>query len=76
MAQLSLSKGVVSQDTMTSKLYDDFIKFFFWQKDPKIARYYEQGLGGVNKGFKSTIINGQKSGRFQPTKTLLHSLIF
>ncbi len=71
MAQLSLSKGVVTQDTMTSKLYDDFIKFFFWQKDPKIARYYEKGLGGINKGFKSTIINGQKSGEISTDKDVV-----
>ncbi len=62
MAQLSPTKDAVTQDSMTSKLYDYLIKFFFWQKDPKITRYFEQGLGGVNKGFKSAIINGQRSG--------------
>ena len=68
MTQLSLSKGEVTQDMMTSKLYDYLIQFFFWQKDPKIARYFEQGLGGVNKGFKSLIIIGKKSGEISPDK--------
>jgi hypothetical protein len=68
MAQLSLSKVAVTQDTMTSKLYDCFIQFFFWQEDPKIARYFEQGLGGINKGFKSAIIKKQKSGEISIDK--------
>jgi len=68
MAQHCLSKDAVTQDTMTSKLYDCFIQFFFWQKDPKISRYFEQGLGGINKGFKAAIIKGQKSGEISTDK--------
>lgn len=68
MTQFSLSKDAITQETMTSKLYDCFIQFFFWQKDPKITRYFEQGLGGINKGFKSAIIKGQKSGEISTDK--------
>jgi len=37
---------------MTERIYDCLIKFCLWQQDPKIAEYYEGGLGQVNEGFR------------------------
>ncbi|WP_020481747.1 hypothetical protein [Methylomonas sp. MK1] len=68
MTQIFLAKDAVTQATMTSNLYNCFVHFFFWQKDPKIAKYFEQGLGGIKKGFKSAIIKGQNSGEISTDK--------
>jgi hypothetical protein len=53
---------------MTERIYDCLIKFCLWQQDPKIAEYYEGGLGQVNEGFRCAIINGQKAGDISADK--------
>ncbi len=61
------SKNTI-HEAMTSKFYDCLLRFIFWQKDSKIARYFEGGLGQVKEGFRLAIINDQKKGDISKEK--------
>ena len=58
----------ITQDAVTSRVYDYLMQYLSWQKDTKIARCVEGGCSQVKEGFRLAIKKGQQKGEISADK--------